>query len=114
MNQKSFGRRNFVRTAGVAFTTSLFTRNLEEANERPSGGFIGVGMMGSENLKVALEQGVDVRAVCDVYRPHRERAAASVGAAGQKAKQVQDFREVLADPSIDFVCISTPDIGTRT
>jgi predicted dehydrogenase len=109
MNLNSLGRRNFLKSASAAFTTSLFTRNLKGANDRPTGAFIGVGLMGTENLRVALELGAEIRAVCDVYRPHRERAASIVNAAGQKARPVQDFRQVLADPSIDFVCISTPD-----
>src|SRR5580765_1757599 len=109
MTHKPLGRRNFLKATGTAFTSSLFTGDLRGANDRPTGAFIGVGVMGTENLSVALEQGVEVRAVCDVYRPHRERAAKLVSAAKQKAKVVQDFREVLADPSIDFVCISTPD-----
>ena len=109
MTHKTSCRRDFLQTAGAALTTSLFTGNLRGANDRPTGAFIGVGMMGTENLSVALEQGVEVRAVCDVYRPHRERAAKLVSGAKQKAKAVQDFREVLSDPSIDFVCISTPD-----
>src|SRR6202023_1747553 len=77
--------------------------------DRISGGFIGIGVMGSENLGVALKHGVEVKAVCDVYQPHLERAGAIVARTGQKAKEVKDFREVLADKSIDFVCISTPD-----
>ena len=102
-------RREFAKSAAAALTTSLFTGAVRGANDAITGAFIGVGMMGSENLKVALRQGVQVRAVCDVYQPHRERAGAAVVKAGQKAKEVADFREVLADDSIDFVCISTPD-----
>src|SRR5262247_808456 len=109
MNHKSSGRRDFLKSASAALTTSLLTPDLRSASARPRGGFIGVGMMGTENLNVALDQGVEIKAVCDVYQPHRERAAALVGKAGQKTRQVADFREVLANPSIDFVCISTPD-----
>ena len=109
MSHKPFWATHFLKSTGATLTTSLFTGNLKGANERPTGAFIGVGMMGSENLSVALAQGVEVKAVCDVFRPHCERAVALVNAAKQKAKSVQDFREILADPSIDFVCISTPD-----
>ncbi|MEW5979965.1 MAG: Gfo/Idh/MocA family oxidoreductase [Acidobacteriota bacterium] len=109
MIQRRMSRRNVLKTAGVVWTTSLFTGRLRGANDRPTGGFIGVGTMGSENLKVALEQGVEVKAVCDVYQPHLERAGAMVARRGQKAKEIRDFREILADPSIDFVCLSTPD-----
>lgn len=102
-------RRAFLQTAGAAFTTSLFTGEVKGANDRITGGFIGTGMMGSENLRVALDHGAEVKAVCDVYQPHRERAGAIVAKTGRKAAEVNDFREVLADKSIDFVCISTPD-----
>jgi predicted dehydrogenase len=109
MSKQTFGRRDLLKAAATAFTTSLFTGNVKGANDRPTAGFIGIGVMGSENLNVALMQGVEVAAVCDVYQPHLERAAAMVAATGRKAKQVKDFREIVADRSIDFVCISTPD-----
>ena len=50
-----------------------------------------------------------VGAVCDVYQPHLERAAALARRQGSTPKEVKDFREILADRSIDFVCIATPD-----
>lgn len=110
MNLEKPARRDFLKAAGAtAFTTSIFTGNVKGANDRVTGGFIGIGVMGSENLAVALKHGVEVKAVCDVYQPHLERAGAIVARTGQKAKEVRDFREVLADESIDFVCISTPD-----
>ena len=109
MIQLNSHRRTFLKAATAAFTTSIFTGNVRGANDRVTGGFIGIGVMGSENLKVALKQGVEVRAVCDVYQPHLERAGAAVARAGQKARETADFREVLADKSIDFVCIATPD-----
>ena len=109
MENKNADRRDFLKTAGAAFTTSIFTGRLRGANDRPTAGFIGIGVMGSENLGVALKHGVEVKAFCDVYQPHLERAGAIVARAGQKAKEVKDFREILADKSIDLVCISTPD-----
>jgi predicted dehydrogenase len=104
-------RRDFLKgAAAAAFTTSIFTGNVRGANDRLAGAFIGVGVMGSENLGVAARQpGVEVRAVCDVYQPHLERAAATARRAGHQPREVRDFREILADKSIDFVCISTPD-----
>lgn len=103
-------RREFLRTAGAVFTTSLFTGNVKGANDRLAGAFIGVGAMGTENLKAAIEQpGVAVAALCDVYQPHLERAAAIARRAGNQPKEVRDFREILADKSIDFVNISAPD-----
>src|SRR5580765_6028992 len=109
MENKKADRRDFLKTAGAAFTTSIFTGRLRGANDRPTAGFIGVGLMGAENLGVALKHGVEVRAVCDVYQPHLERAGAIVAESGQETKKCRDFREILADKSIDLVCISTPD-----
>ena len=109
MKECKAGRREFLTTSAAALTSSIFTGNLRGANGRVTAGFIGIGVMGSENLGVALKHGVEVKAVCDVYQPHLERAGAIVARTGQKAKEVKDFREVLADKSIDFVCISTPD-----
>src|SRR5690349_10829000 len=106
MNQ----RREFLKAAGAAFTTSIFTGNVKGANDRLAGAFIGIGTMGSENLRVALKQpGVQVVSVCDVYQPHLERAAAMVRRANQQAREVKDFREIIADKSVDFECISAPD-----
>jgi len=103
-------RREFLKTAGAAFTTSIFTGNIRGANDRLAGGFIGVGVMGSENLGVASRQpGVAIAAVCDVYQPNLERAMAIARRNGHQPKEVKDFREIIADKSIDFVCISTPD-----
>jgi hypothetical protein len=70
MENTKADRRGFLKTAGAAFTTSIFSGRLRGANERPTAGFIGIGVMGSENLGVALKQGVEVKAVCDVYQPH--------------------------------------------
>lgn len=105
------GRRNFMKTAGgAALTSSIFTGNIKGANDRIAIGFIGMGTMGSGNLghsaKVPELQPV---AVCDVYQPHLERAEAQARKLGFQVKGVKDFREILADKSIDAVCISTPD-----
>jgi predicted dehydrogenase len=102
-------RRAFLTSAAAGVTTALSARRVSGANDRLTGAFIGVGTMGTENLKVALEQSVRVSAVCDVYQPHLERAAAAARRQGSTPKEVKDFREILADRSIDFVCISTPD-----
>src|SRR5450432_2201974 len=102
-------RRDFLTSVAGGVTTALSARRVLGANDRLTGAFIGVGTMGTENLKVALEQGVRAGAVCDVYQPHLERAAALARRQGSTPKEVRDFREILADRSIDFVCIATPD-----
>ncbi len=109
MESEQSDRRFFLRASTAAFTTSIFTGNLRGANDRITAGFIGMGRMGMGNLGFAIKHNVQIAAVCDCYQPHLEEAAAYVRKYGQNAKEVKDFREVLADKSIDIVCISTPD-----
>jgi predicted dehydrogenase len=98
-------RRDFL-TAGAALTTSIFTGRLRGANDRHSVAFIGMGRMGMGNLNAAMKQeNVAVHSVCDVYQPNLDKASA----AASSAKKIRDFREILADKSVDIVCISTPD-----
>ncbi len=59
MSGDNGGRRQFLKTTSV-LTTSFFTGNLRGANDRISAAFIGVGVVGSENLGAAMKQpGVD-------------------------------------------------------
>ncbi|MBL8186913.1 MAG: Gfo/Idh/MocA family oxidoreductase [Acidobacteria bacterium] len=104
-------RRTILKGAGAALTTSLFTGRVKGANDRISVAHIGIGAMGSSNLGFALKLSDDVEpvAVCDVYQPHLEKGVAAAAKAGKTVKAVKDFREILADKSIDAVCISTPD-----
>src|SRR5581483_791385 len=93
-----------------ALTTALFTGNVKGANDRIAVGFIGLGAMGSGNLGYGLKTPeLQPVAICDVYKPHEERAVAAAKKAGVDVKVVKDFRDILADKSIDAVCISTPD-----
>ena len=110
MDIDSARRRDFLTAAGAAFTTSLFTGNVKGANDRVSAAFIGVGRMGQSNLNYAMKQtGIEVAAICDVYQPNLERAVAAARKGGHQPREVKDFREILADKSIDIVNISTPD-----
>jgi predicted dehydrogenase len=111
MDSKSaIPRRDVLAAAATAFTTSLFTGNVKGANDKISVAFIGLGAMGSGNLGYAMKvPEFQPVAVCDVYQPHLDRAVAAADKGGVTVKPVKDFREVLADKSIDAVCISTPD-----
>ena len=104
-------RRDILKGAGAALTTSLFTGRVKGANDRIATGHIGIGAMGSSNLGFALKltDTVEPVAVCDVYQPHLDRAVATAAKAGKTVKAIKDFREILANKSIDAVCISTPD-----
>lgn len=64
------------------------------------------------NLKMFLsEPDCRVVTVCDAYMSRALKAQEIVHQAygNQDCKAVQDFREILADPTIDAVVISTPD-----
>jgi len=109
-SQNPIARRTVLATAATALTTSLFTGRVKGANDRLAVGFIGLGAMGSGNLGYAMQvSAVEPVAICDVYQPHEERALAAAHKNGFQPKAVRDFRDVLADRSIDAVCISTPD-----
>ncbi len=98
-----------MKVAGAAaLTTNIFTGNLSGANDRVPAAFIGMGRMGQGNLGYAMKQenlvaGRRVRCLPAQPRSGRSRSP------GGKAKGLKDFREILADKSIDVVCISTPD-----
>jgi len=101
-------RRSFLGAAASA--AASFAAQPTSANDRISLAFVGTGTMGSENLSVAASQpGVAVSAVCDVFQPNLERAAAIARRKGHQPKEIRDFRQILADKSIDAICISTPD-----
>ncbi|MBV8819058.1 MAG: Gfo/Idh/MocA family oxidoreductase [Acidobacteriaceae bacterium] len=102
-------RRDFLKSssAAAAFTTSIFTGNLKGANDRINAGYIGLGKMGRSNLQYSMKQENLVPvAVCDIYQRNLDWA---LDISKQQAKPYKDFRELLADKSIDVVCISTPD-----
>src|SRR5262249_15123704 len=97
----------FLKAAGTALTTQIFTGNVRGANDRISAAFIGMGKMGRDNLRFAMRQpNVAVAAVCGVYERNLKMALERTN---WQARAVRDFREILADKSIDVVCISTPD-----
>ncbi|MCL4853116.1 MAG: Gfo/Idh/MocA family oxidoreductase, partial [Bryobacteraceae bacterium] len=104
-------RRDFCKTAGAAaLTTSLFTGNIKGANDKITVGYIGMGRMGMANLGISMKNpAIQPVAVCDVYQPHLEKAEALARRDGHQAKGYSDFREIIADKSIDVVCISTPE-----
>ncbi len=103
-------RRTILKGVGAALTTSLFTGRVKGANDRIALGFIGLGAMGSSNLGYTMKlPDVQPVAVCDVYQPTLEKALATASKGGFTVKAIKDFRELIADKTIDAVCISTPD-----
>jgi myo-inositol 2-dehydrogenase / D-chiro-inositol 1-dehydrogenase len=59
-----------------------------------------------DTMGISRQTGVQVVAVCDVERQHREEAARAFGS---ECAQFSDFRELLRRKDIDAVVIGTPD-----
>ena len=75
MNDHPTERRDFLKAAGAAFTTSLFTGNIKGANDKVNAAFIGMGKMGRSNLTSPCGRRiVQVPAVCDVFQRNLDRA----------------------------------------
>jgi predicted dehydrogenase len=81
-------------------------------NDRIGVAIIGCGGMGRTDLKDFLRQPeVEIRAVCDVFRPNAELAAKLVAdkPASTKPDLYSDYRRVLERRDIDAVVVATPD-----
>ncbi len=116
----SHSRREFIKRTGIAVTAGAFPTIIparvlgaEGPSKRITLGFIGMGGQGTNaNLTtfLGLKDCVAV-SVCDAFMGKAKRARDKVHKfyGNKDCKAVQDFREVIADPSIDAVVISTPD-----
>ncbi|MCL4218274.1 MAG: Gfo/Idh/MocA family oxidoreductase, partial [Candidatus Hydrogenedentes bacterium] len=100
-------RRVFLGTAAGALTWSLAAQGAP--SDRIRHAVIGVGGQGRNHARAfhALP-GCDVVAVCDVDPERRAQAVGELEGASEIA-QVEDFRAILDDASIDTVSIATPD-----
>lgn len=109
-------RRSFLTSTGAALAAPLILPasrlwGADAPSRTVRLGHIGVGGQGSGLLRNFLSmKGVQSVAIADPYQHKREAAGAKVKAAqGHDPKLYSDFRELLADPSIDAVVIATPD-----
>lgn len=119
----SSSRRQFLQTASLAMASPLIlpgrARGMLDANDRIQLGFIGVGTMGRGHLNRFLgHKDVQVVAVCDVVKERREAAQKTVDdryatdkdkPTAKVCRSYVDFRELLQQPDVDAVVISTPD-----
>lgn len=85
-------------------------------SERIGLGLIGCGGMGRADLSALMgKRGVQVLAVCDPDRSHRDAAKQDVATHAAKSggtascETYNDFRELLARPDIDAVIVASPD-----
>jgi predicted dehydrogenase len=100
----AFTRRDFLEMNAAL---AAMTAQTASANERVQIGVIGCGARSHELMQslLSLEQ-ARIVAVVDAYKGRTERAVERVG---KQARVLQDYREVLADKSIDAVVVATPD-----
>ena len=114
--KKRTSRRTFLRGVGAVAAVTMAARpsaramgKVLGANDRIGLGVIGCGGRGNGHMSMidGLRQegeNVAIVAVCDTYRPRLDKSAQKHGAKGYT-----DHKELLADPSVDVVCIATPD-----
>lgn len=103
-------RRAFLKSTGTGVAALVLSGNVKGANDRINAAFIGVGVRGKRLMEHAMSvPTLRVAAVCDVKQDAREKAVALAEKEGHKPKAFADFREVLADKSIDILTIATPD-----
>ena len=105
-------RREFF--VGTALTAAAAKR-VWGANDRIGIGLIGCGNRGinalmKDALRFREEANSEFRAVCDIWRQHREEAVAyAAKGQGTEPKPVNAYRELLAMKELDAVLIATPD-----
>ncbi|MFU8893278.1 MAG: Gfo/Idh/MocA family protein [Luteolibacter sp.] len=109
-------RRRFLSTTTVAFAAPLVLPashlfGADAPSRQIRLGHIGTGSRGGALIRNFLSvAGATSAALCDPFQSRREQAAAVVKEAqGHAPKLYNDFRELLADDSIDAVIIATPD-----
>jgi predicted dehydrogenase len=105
MQNQSFGRRAFLRSAAV-----ILPERVRGANDRVNVAFVGVGVRGKRLMEHTMTvPALHIAAVCDVKQDAREKAVALAAKGGHQPRALAHFREVLEDKSIDIVTIATPD-----
>lgn len=80
------------------------------ATDKITIGLVGCGGMGRANMRNAMSQkGVQVVAVCDVDKNHRDQAIAKELKGSKEVKAYEDFRELCDRKDINVVIVATPD-----
>jgi len=118
----SFSRRRFL-TSSLAAAGGIFAgpqivraqtlgnAAKTAANSRIGMGFIGIGLIADGHLRTfAAMKECQPIAVCDVRASHLQQGVDILNSTGfQDIKATADYEELIADPAIDAVCITTPD-----
>ena len=113
-SQHTIGRRGFLQLGALGATglSHLFSSRQVRANTSAPSEKITVGMIAvgarAHQLMETIQQipDVEIVAVCDAYRG---RVARAISRTGGRAREIGDYRDLLQDPGIDSVVISSPD-----
>ncbi len=104
-------RRTFVTLAAGAAI-----QHAAAANSRLNIGLIGTGNRMRDHFgemaKLRVSENIAVTAICDVYTPNREAAAARVAKEyGARPRTTTRYQELLSWKDVDAVVIATPDFS---
>ena len=116
----NINRRHFIFGSAAAMTLAGYSTNKIGARplkpgEKRNLAMIGCGIMQRGLIKQFLDPNnapnVRIVAVCDCDKTRAAAYAEIVnkGYGDDKCRIVYDFQEIIRDPSIDMVCIATPD-----
>ncbi len=101
-------RRSFIQGA----TAVAAAPQVRGANDRIQVGVIGTGARSHELMQALMTlPGAEIVAVVDAYKGRLERA---IERTNGRARPCRDYREILADKSIDAVLVVTPDHWHKT
>ena len=110
-------RRRFLAasTASAALATAPAFAQSANKNSRIRLGYIGVGGRAQSHINSAIKLhkksgSVEIATICDVFSRYRDQTAKKVEeGTGRAPKMTGDYRDIINDPTIDAVVISTPD-----
>jgi predicted dehydrogenase len=121
MNRRAFLEKSATVIAGgvVLPRTALSYENIVGANDRISLGHIGNGSRGGDldliASKLKSSHNVEMTAVCDLWKVHREKAVATnQGYYGRAPRAAKNIDELMAMKDLDAVLISTPEHSHST
>jgi len=119
MGTSGNSRREFMKTMAFGIAGLGMARGVRAGRYgkiQGSGDRIRLGVMGTHSRGHALATGfakledADIVYICDVDERAREKTAAAVNdIQSGTVRQVEDFREILDDGSVDALAVATPD-----
>ena len=116
MKSAGFSRRNFLKTSTLASAPFILPSGIWSAEVKPNDkiamGFIGMGKMnhGLQNRFMGRSNALCVAVSdCDTTRRNAAKERADNKYGNKDCQAYADFRELIARPDIDAVCIATPD-----